>query len=113
MRIRTREMQQLPPHTDASQSGASAGTLQVPVTKQGQAPVMCFDPKYLANALDFGVTLRSGGKLHLGMAGDPRGEFCLLMSRRDSGWLLGVCFLQEAPERAIGTDRRAGKWGLP
>ena len=26
--------------------------------------------------------------------------------------LLGVCFLREAPERAIGTDRRAGKWGL-
>ena len=25
--------------------------------------------------------------------------------------LLGVCFLREAPERAIGTDRRAGKWG--
>ncbi len=27
--------------------------------------------------------------------------------------LLGVCFLREAPERAIGSDRRAGKWGLP
>ncbi len=26
--------------------------------------------------------------------------------------LLGVCFLREAPERAIGSDRRAGKWGL-
>ena len=26
--------------------------------------------------------------------------------------LLGICFLREAPERAIGTDRRAGKWGL-
>jgi hypothetical protein len=30
------------------------------------------------------------------------------------GWkgLLGICFLREAPERAIGTDRRAGKWGF-
>jgi hypothetical protein len=26
--------------------------------------------------------------------------------------LLGICFLREAPERAIGSDRRAGKWGL-
>jgi hypothetical protein len=24
----------------------------------------------------------------------------------------GICFLREAPERAIGSDRRAGKWGL-
>jgi hypothetical protein len=27
--------------------------------------------------------------------------------------LLGICFLREAPERANGPDRRAGKWGLP
>ena len=26
--------------------------------------------------------------------------------------LLVICFLREAPERAIGSDRRAGKWGL-
>ena len=26
--------------------------------------------------------------------------------------LLGVCFLRDAPERAIGSDRRAGKWRL-
>jgi hypothetical protein len=25
--------------------------------------------------------------------------------------LLGFCFLREAPERAVGSDRRAGKWG--
>lgn len=61
-----------------------AGTLQVPITTQGQPPAMCFDPKYLADALEFGATLRLGGDLHLGMAGDPSGEFCLLMSRRDS-----------------------------
>ena len=30
----------------------------------------------------------------------------------DEVLLLGVCFLREAPERAIGSDRRAGKWGL-
>ena len=27
------------------------------------------------------------------------------------GWLLGICFTREAPERAIGTNRRAGKRG--
>jgi len=32
--------------------------------------------------------------------------------RRGLGWLLGVCFVREAPERAIGSGRRAGKWGL-
>lgn len=26
--------------------------------------------------------------------------------------LLGFCFVREAPERANGLDRRAGKWGL-
>ena len=31
----------------------------------------------------------------------------------DCGLLLGGCFLREAPEGAIGSDRRAGKWGLP
>jgi hypothetical protein len=29
-----------------------------------------------------------------------------------SGILLGVCFLREAPERAVGLDKRAGKWGF-
>jgi hypothetical protein len=61
-----------------------AGSLQVPITIQGQPAVMCFDPKYLADALEFGATLRLGGDLHLGMVGEPSGEFCLLMSRRDS-----------------------------
>ena len=26
--------------------------------------------------------------------------------------LQGICFLREAPERAIGSEQRAGKWGL-
>ncbi len=26
--------------------------------------------------------------------------------------LLGICFWREAPETAVGPDRRAGKWGL-
>jgi hypothetical protein len=30
----------------------------------------------------------------------------------DGFLLLGICFWREAPERAIRSDRRAGKWGL-
>ena len=38
---------------------------------------------------------------------DPHGEVELFI---DEDLLLqGICFLREAPERAIGTDRRAGK----
>jgi ferric-dicitrate binding protein FerR (iron transport regulator) len=33
-------------------------------------------------------------------------------SRGPQGWLLGICFVREAPERAIGSDRRVGKRGL-
>jgi hypothetical protein len=28
------------------------------------------------------------------------------------GLMLGICFLREAPEKAIGADLRARKWGL-
>ena len=43
--------------------------------------------------------------------------FYLMMARGNrreiiSHELLGICFVREAPERANGPDRRAGKWGL-
>ena len=38
------------------------------------------------------------------------------LENKSANWaellLQGICFLREAPERANGTDRRAGKWGL-
>jgi len=43
----------------------------------------------------------------------PRTELDLITEQELARHLLlGVCFLREAPERAIGSDRRAGKWGL-
>jgi hypothetical protein len=54
----------------------------VPVTIDGQAPVIAFDPKYLADALEIGPTLRLVDKLNPGMTSSPSGEFCLLMNQR-------------------------------
>ena len=66
------------------ESGQVAGTIQVPVTIQGRAPVISFDPKYLADALNIGRTLRLGDGLNLGLAEDGQGNFCLLMCRREA-----------------------------
>ncbi len=57
-------------------------TLQVPVTTDGQPPEIAFDPKYLADALEIGQTLRLVDKLNPGMTEGPSGNFCVLMSLR-------------------------------
>lgn len=66
-------------HRDYDTMGAP---LQVPVTNEGQPPEIAFDPKYLADALKIGPTLRLVGKLNPGMATSSSGNFCLLMNRR-------------------------------
>lgn len=66
-----------PDHRDYETVGA---TLQIPVTTEGQPPEIAFDPKYLADALEIGPTLRLVDKLNPGMATGPSGNFCLLMS---------------------------------
>jgi len=66
-------------HRDYDTVGA---TIQVPVTTEGQPPEIAFDPKYLADALEIGPTLRLVDKLNPGMATDPTGNFCVLMSQR-------------------------------
>ncbi len=66
-------------HRDYDTVGA---TLQTPVTIDGQPPVIAFEPKYLADALEIGPTLRLVDKLNPGMATGPSGNFCLLMSLR-------------------------------
>ena len=66
-------------HRDCDTVGA---TLQVPVTIDGQAPVIAFDPKYLADALEIGPTLRLVDKLNPGMTSSPSGAFCLIMNQR-------------------------------
>ncbi len=66
-------------HRDYDTVGA---TIQIPVTTEGQPPEIAFDPKYLADALKIGSTLRLVDKLNPGMATSPSGNFCLLMNRR-------------------------------
>jgi DNA polymerase III sliding clamp (beta) subunit (PCNA family) len=66
-------------HRDYDTVGA---TLQVPVTTEGQPPEIAFDPKYLADAIEVGPTLRLVDKLNPGMATSPSGNFCLLMNLR-------------------------------
>ena len=66
-------------HRDYDTVGA---TIAVPVTTEGQPPEIVFDPKYLADALEIGPTLRLVDKLNPGMTTDPSGNFCLLMNRR-------------------------------
>lgn len=66
-------------HRDYDTVGA---TLQVPVTTEGQPPAIAFDPKYLADAIEIGPTLRLVDKLNPGMATGPSGNFCLLMNLR-------------------------------
>ncbi len=66
-------------HRDYDTVGA---TIQVPVTTEGQPPVIAFDPKYLADAIEIGPTLRLVDKLNPGMATSPSGNFCVLMSLR-------------------------------
>ncbi len=63
-------------HRDYDTVGA---TIWVPVTTEGQPPAIAFDPKYLADALVIGPTLRLVDKLNPGMATSPSGNFCVLM----------------------------------
>ena len=66
-------------HRDYDTVGA---TIQIPVTTDGQPPEIAFDPKYLADAIEIGPTLRLVDKLNPGLATGPSGNFCVLMSQR-------------------------------
>lgn len=66
-------------HRDHDTGGAPLSML---VTTERQPPEIAFDPKYLADALEIGPTLRLVDKLNPGMATGPSGNFCLLMNRR-------------------------------
>jgi DNA polymerase-3 subunit beta len=66
-------------HRDYDTVGA---TITVPVTIEGQPPAISFDPKYLADALEIGATLRLVDGLNPGLATDPSGNFCLIMNQR-------------------------------
>ena len=66
-------------HRDYDTVGA---TIQIPVTTEGQPPEIAFDPKYLADAIEIGQTLRLVDKLNPGVTTGPSGNFCVLMSLR-------------------------------
>ena len=85
-------------HRDYDTVGA---TLQVPVTIEGQPPVIAFEPKYLADALEIGATLRLVDKLNPGMATDPSGNFCLLMNLRFTEETVMENAASEMPASAI------------
>ncbi len=76
-------------------------TLQVPVTIDGQPPEIAFDPKYLADALEIGQTLRLVDKLNPGMATGPSGNLCLLMSLRFTEETVTEHNASGTPARAI------------
>ena len=72
------------------------------------------DPRLLQRNDPFGVNHWVGGAV--GVVRDAKGGVPkwdeLLKCKCDIGWLLGICFWREAPETAVGADRRAGKRGL-
>ena len=62
-------------------NGHSA-TMQVPVEIHGSPPVIAFDARYLADALEIGSTLCLSDELSSGLCRHPTGRFCVLMPLR-------------------------------
>ena len=85
-------------HHDYDTVGA---TIAVSVTTEGQPPEIAFDPKYLADALEIGPTLRLVDKLNPGMATSPSGNFCVLMSQRFTEETAKVETARKTPPPAI------------
>ena len=70
-----------------TQSTESNGTavLRVPVEIHGNPPVIAFNPRYLADALEIGSTLCLGDGLTPGVCRHPGGRFCVIMPCRVTG----------------------------
>lgn len=66
-------------HRDAN--GHSASTA-VPVEIHGTPPVIAFNARYLADALDIGGTLCLSDELSPGICRHPTGRFCVIMPMR-------------------------------
>jgi DNA polymerase-3 subunit beta len=66
-------------HRDAN--GHSA-TMQVPVEIHGNPPVIAFNARYLADALEIGSTLCLSDELSPGICRHPTGRFCVIMPMR-------------------------------
>jgi DNA polymerase III beta subunit, C-terminal domain len=85
-------------HRDYETVGA---TIEVRVTTEGNPPVIAFEPKYLADALEIGATLLLADSLNPGMTTAPSGNFCVLMSKRFSEETAKVETANETPTPAI------------
>jgi DNA polymerase III sliding clamp (beta) subunit (PCNA family) len=57
-------------------------TMQVPVEIHGNPPVIAFNARYLADALDIGGTLCLSDELSPGICRHPTGRFCVIMPMR-------------------------------
>ena len=79
-------------------SDTTTATLQIPVVIEGQPPAISFAPAYLADALEIGPALKFTDALSPGIACDPFGNFCVIMSRRTT---------IAAPPAAIPADTAA------
>ena len=66
-------------HRDAN--GHSA-TMQVPVEIHGNPPVIAFNARYLADALEIGSTLCLSDERSPGICRHPTGRFCVIMPMR-------------------------------
>ena len=76
---------------DSDQTGA---TIHVPVSINGQPPAISFAPRFLADALTIGSTLRLIDGISPIKTTDPSGGFCVLMPWR--------CVAEDAPDAAVG-----------
>jgi len=56
--------------------------MQVPVEIHGKPPVIAFNPRYLADALEIGSTLCLSDELSPGICRHPTGRFCVIMPMR-------------------------------
>jgi DNA polymerase III sliding clamp (beta) subunit (PCNA family) len=66
-------------HRDAN---GHSSTMQVPVEIHGSPPVIAFNARYLADALEIGSTLCFSDELSPGICRHPSGRFCVIMPMR-------------------------------
>jgi DNA polymerase III subunit beta len=81
-------------HRDAN--GHSA-TLQVPVEIHGNPPVIAFNARFLADALEIGSTLCLSDELSPGICRHPTGRFCVIMPMRVTIPAGTHCEIETAP----------------
>jgi hypothetical protein len=82
-------------------NGIDSVTIQVPVTIQGIPPVIAFDPRFLASALEIGPTLRFIDGMSPLLASGPGGVYCVIMPQRFDAAIVAA----QREETATASDR--------